>query len=176
MLKKHGILDGFDYCFNMHESIFGSFQSYVMEQLFAIRQAKTYRPQWIRLPEDTNPQIPAYGSYEYQMHLKPGSWIYALQFLDYDSFGNEATSNGRMSLQITETYSGMPLLSEFEDVNLCRASKVENGFAPRLAFLTSPIVIPAPGDVDVEVCNLTGQPITWQLTVFTVEPYEAIEQ
>lgn len=175
MLKTRGIIDGFACCLGMHDSLPGSYWSYVLEQLAVIRQARTYRPYWLRLPEDKNLQIGGYQTYEYQAHFKPGSWIWAIQFLDLTGV-SESTTQGRMSMQITETYSGMPLLSEFEDGNVFRAARNGDIWAPRLFILSSPVVIPAPGDVDVEVCNLTSQTIYWQATIFTAEPYEAIEQ
>lgn len=177
MLKTKGIADGFACCFGTHDSMPGSYWSYVLEQLAPIRQAKTYRPYWLRLPEDKDIQINGYQNYEYQAHFKPGSWIWAVQLIDIFS-GAESDAVGRMSIQITETYSGMPLISEFEDINAFRArtAGVGDSRSPRLFVLSSPVVIPAPGDVDVEVCNLTGQTIYWQAALFAAEPYDAVEQ
>lgn len=175
MLRTRGIADGFACCLGIHDSIPGSFWSYALEQMALIRQARTYRPYWFRLPEDRNLQLPGYSSYEYQAHFKPGTWIWGLQFLDTDQFGNETGNAGRMSIQITETYSGMPLFSEFEDVNAFRAMRQGDIRSPRIFLLTSPVVIAAPGDVDIEVCNLTGQTSYWQVVIFTAEPYDTVE-
>lgn len=171
----NSIADGFTLHPGMIEAP-GRYEPMAIAQLELLRKSRTYRPYWVRLPENYQ-QVPAYGSWSYQAHLKPGSWLYGLQLTVLDIVGAPVLSMNSpvLSVQITETYSGAQIFSEHSRTQpLC--NQCWFGDPSRLQFflLSEPKVVIDPGDLDVEVCNLTDLARTWQLVLFTAEPYEIV--
>lgn len=169
------IADGFTLHPGMIETP-GRYEPMAIAQLELIRKAATYRPYWVRLPE-VGESVKAYGSYSYQVHLKPGSWLCGLQLtvLNVSDQPELSVNSSVLSIQITETFSGAQLFSEHSRTQpLCNQAWF--GDTSRLQFflLSEPKVVVEPGDLDVEVCNLTDLDRNWQLLLLTAEPYEVV--
>jgi hypothetical protein len=170
------IADGFTLHPGMIE-IPGRYEPMAIAQLELLRRSKTYRPYWVRVPEGSQ-TVGAFGSFQYQVHLKPGSWLYGLQLTVLDVLDQPVLSmnSAVLSIQITETYSGAQLFSEHSRTQpLC--NQCWFGDTSRLQFfpLAEPKVIIDPGDLDIDVCNLTDLARKWELILFTAEPYELVE-
>ena len=167
------IPDGFAYHSNYLQSPL-DYTTFCLGQLDLLRRAAAFRPYMVQLPDDQNLILPAYSNWEYQMHFRPGSWLYGMVAMIYTSGGALTTANNQISVQISESYSGLQLFSEFVDLVTVYARQSLSD-EPRIILLPEPRAIPAPGDYDIEVCNLTGSNIQWRIVLLCAEPYEEVE-
>lgn len=169
------IADGFTLHPGMIE-LPGRYEPMAIAQLELIRRAKTYRPYWMLVPESSK-TIGAYDNYSYQVHLKPGSWLCGLQLTVLDVLDQPelAMSGAILSVQITETFSGAQLFSEHSRTQpLCNQAWFGDASHLQFFLLSEPKVVVEPGDLDIEVCNLTDLGRKWQLMLLTAEPYEVV--
>ncbi len=152
------------------------YEAVAAKNLRLLRQTRTYRPYWIRLPEEQSGVLAAYSTYEYQVHLKPGSWIYAFAVTLFDSITGLPTLAGdSFSVQLTESYTGLEVFNEFADSAPFQHTLGTGDSVYGFHLLPEPRLIVSPGDLDFEACNLSDSDRTWQIVLFTAEPYEVID-
>lgn len=151
------ILDGFTRNMNLR-AVCHSYPWLALERLEAVRRCTQYRPRWYSVPDDTNGQvIAARGSYEYQISVVPGSWLYGFSY---------TVPEGGYSVQITEDCSGITLFSEWILPN----GYTQSQFAG--IILLQPTVILEPG-ISVEIASLNSTPsraTSLQMLLLFAEP------
>lgn len=168
------IPDGFNYHPNFLPSQL-NYSMFSLGQMELLRRAATYRPYVVQMPEDQNLTLPAYSTYEYQLHLKPGSWIYAMHGAVYNLItGLPDSTPGRISIQLTESYSGLPLFNEPVDLATLFGHYFGGEDEPVTVLMPEPRVMASPADLDIEVCNLTGSDYQWRLWILIAEPYDEV--
>lgn len=143
------------------------FEALAIEQFHDLRRSAAFRPQAWCVPTDVvSFEVPAFGSYEYQVYIKPGSAIWGYTFTgDSDAGGN----GGIDSFQIRETCTDVPLCSEF----LTKRPEGANFFGKiwsKQQYLTSLLVVPAPGLLHVELATTCATPRQIQLILWGGEP------
>jgi hypothetical protein len=131
-----------------------TFMALAIGQYIAVRRSGGLRSRTWLIPEDSqaNP-IPARDAYEYQVYMDPGSVIWAYTFL---------APAGLFSWQVTESCTDVPLLSE--PVTSLGVLNVQQ-------LLTKPLVVGAPGLLNVQICSLATEDTTGvQLILWGGEP------
>jgi hypothetical protein len=146
-----------------------------LAQMDTLRRAATYRPRIYAVPDDYNQPLDGYETLEYQIKLASGSYIWGMMFRQY-SAGWAQQDPTSVVIQLSEACTGVPFYSEFSQAQglaFYTASPLASGIAmPHI--LTQPRIILEPGDVNVELCNLSSASQRCQLLIFTAEPCETI--
>ena len=141
-----------------------TYLSLVLDEYEAMRRAGSFRTKQWAVPEDSSqPVVPAYDSYEYQIACRPGSVVWGYLF----TINPNAT--GTYSLQIRESCTGVPLASEVVSAS---APGREN---TQQYLFSKPLVIAGNGRLTVEICN-QGSDFINQIQVILCggEPYEEL--
>jgi hypothetical protein len=173
------ILDGFSLAsFYASRNLEYSWWAAALRNLDTLRRTqRNYRPRFLSFPENYD-EIVARSSNYYQVWVKPGSWLYAVNFSSVDEGGSGPVTT--FSLQIRESCSNLPLYSEpagTEPFVYGSASLM----AP-LRLLPVPKPILGPGLLHIEILDTQGQtnPVEIvdtnraQVTLFIAEPKELV--
>jgi hypothetical protein len=100
-----------------------------------------------------------------------------MRFVQYsDAWVQQAPSN--VVVQISEACTGIELFREFSSpAGIAFYTTGAHGRGMALPhILTQPRLFLEPGDIDVEMCNLSGAEQSCQLTLYFAEPANIIEQ
>jgi hypothetical protein len=140
-----------------------TFGSLAIEQYNALRRVRAFRSKGWCVPNDTQSElIPAFDSYEYQVHMKPGSAIWGYTFT--------GDSSGTDSFQVRETCTDVPLFSEVLTKQPETAPLLGEASWAQQQMLPSLLVVPAPGLLHVEIATTSSTPRAIQLILWGGEP------
>jgi hypothetical protein len=140
-----------------------TFGALAIEQFNALRRVRAFRSKGWTVPNDTQSQlIPAFGSYEYQVEMKPGSAIWGYTFT--------GDSNGTDSFQVRETCTDVPLFSEFLTKRPETAELIGETTWAQQQLLPGLLVVPPPGLLHVEIATTSSTPRQIQLILWGGEP------
>lgn len=147
-------------------------------QLNVLRRANLYRCRIIVLPDAQDLIIPAYETFEYQMEVNPGAYLWALQYTEYEgeSYVQIAPANGL--IRVTDACTGISLINDFAFGAAfdSHSTSPANTRGKLLQFpLTVPRMIPTPGQVNVEIANQDTSSLRCQLLLYFAEPCAVIE-
>jgi hypothetical protein len=147
------------------------FKALAVEQYHDLRRSKAFRSKAWCIPNDVTAfPIPARDSYEYQVYMKPGSAIWGYSFTgDSTAGGGISAPVGIDSFQVRETCTDVPLFSEF----VTKRPEQPNFFGQAWAqqeFLSSLLIVPAPGLLHVEIATTCATPRQIQLILWGGEP------
>jgi len=177
MLKDH-ILDGFALNLNIRYLPY-HYPAACLGQSGVLRRANLYRARWIVQPDDANTPIAAYDTFEGQVQVMPGSYLWGFQLNQLDAlFALVAAAD--VIFQITDACTGVPLLSDygsgagFSSFGAALGVDFHGGVAPHL--LTQPRLIMAPGLLNVEIANRAVTAMRCQLLLFFAEPCVVLEE
>ena len=148
-----------------------------LAQMDTLRRANTYRPRWFCIPDDFNQPLQPYETLEYQIKATGGSYLWGMRFVQYSGvWGQQAPA--QVVVQITEACTGIELFREFASpagIAFYTTTTEGRGFAlPHL--LTQPRLFLEPGDINVEMCNLSGEVQNCQLILHFAEPANIVEE
>lgn len=154
-----------------------SYYAGALSQMDTLRRANTYRPRWYCIPDDFNQPLQAYETLEYQIAVTGGSYLWGMRFIQYSpTWDQQAPAN--VVIQISESCTGIELFREFMSpagIAFYTAGSFGRGFhLPHI--LTQPRLFLEPGNVDIEMCNLSGDTQNCQLTLYFAEPADIVEQ
>ena len=146
-------------------------------QLGALRRANTYRARIYAVPDDFNQPLQAYETLEYNVKVTGGSYLWGLRFVQYSPvWTQQAPAN--VVVQLTEACTGIELYREFSTTGglaFYTAATQGRGFhLPHI--LTQPRLLLDPGEITVELCNLSGSVQYCQLLLHTAEPASLVER
>lgn len=159
--QQYPPLDGFQLDTTLRCNL--TFKSLAIEQYDTLRRVRAFRSKGWCVPNDTASQlIPAFGSYEYQVYMKPGSAIWGYSFT--------GDSNGTDSFQVRETCTDVPLFSEFVTKRPETAPLLGQSVWSRQQFLSGLLIVPQPGLLHVEIATLSATPRQIQLILWGGEP------
>lgn len=149
-----------------------------LAQMDVLRRAATYRPRWYCVPDDFNQPIPAYTTLEYQIKVSAGSYLWGWRFLQFNSTTWAQVAPTGVVVKITEVCTGIPIMREFVEGSAYaqyNASPQTRGIVLP-SMLTQPRLLLEPGDVSVEMCNLTSAVVYCQMLLHCAETCEVIEE
>lgn len=148
-----------------------------LAQMDTLRRAATYRPRIYSVPDDYSQPLAGYETLEYQIKVAEGSYIWGMMFRQFTAEYAQADPT-RIVIQLSDACTGIPFYSEFSQAQglaFYNASPLASGIAmPHI--LTQPRIVLAPGDVNVEMCNVDADPHSCQLLIFTAEPCEMVRE
>ena len=155
---NYPIIDGFVLNTSLKRNL--RFRSLAMEKYEAIRRSGAFRTKyWVVAPpliiqNGAFIQIGAFDSLEYGLPVVPGSAIWG--FIWVNAFPD--TNPGPFSFQVTESCTDVPLFSE-----VIRADQFASSDGiqppPEQQLLPSPIIIPEPGLLNVQICSQQTTPV-----------------
>jgi len=130
------------------------------------------------LPDAQDLLIDAYETYEYQAEVNPGSYLWALQYTEYEgeTYIQIAPANGLV--RVTDACTGISLINDFAFGATFDAQSTSpaNTRGKLLQFpLTVPRMIPTPGQVNVEIANQSTASLRCQLLLYFAEPCAVIK-
>jgi hypothetical protein len=154
----------------------GQYMAGALAQMDTLRRANTYRPRAYAVPDDFNQPLPAYGTLEYQIKVAGGSYLWGMQFRQYSAaYAEQAPTS--IVIQVTEACTGIPVCQEFywpRGISEYSTAGLEGGI-PMPFVLPQPRLFTAPGDINLELSNLSGSAQYCQLTLYFAEPCEMVE-
>jgi hypothetical protein len=154
------IVDGFVYNFN-YRMLCGYYPTVILEQLRAIRKTNNYQQRLYVIPGSATDVVPAYGTYEYQLQVTPGSVFWAYSFYD---------STGLYTFNIFDPCTGRSSSDGIKG----------SGTSPTLwegqIILPTLYYVPARGLLNVEIGTtntVASTPGTFQLIIYALNPVES---
>jgi len=153
------VVDGFSYSLN-YRMLCGYYQTIMLEQIDALRRTNNYQPKYYVVPDSATTVIPAFGSYEYQVQMAPGTIFWAFSFTN---------PNGLYSFNIFDECSGM-LASDG-----IRGSGTSPALWEGQCILPTPYYVTGKGLLSVEIGSLDvvdSVAGTLQLVLICMEPVE----
>jgi hypothetical protein len=164
-----------------------TFSASALAGLEVLRRAKAYRAREYCIPNNLLTPIPAYSQVEEQVHVEPGSYLWGVGFSIPGIPGNDTAYFGdiysRVHWQVTDACTETALLSDyafgFQAQQVTPATGQWNRRNPMI--LAQPVLVGAPGLLDVEIYNkavtdnsgsptTTGVDLFCQLILFFAEP------
>jgi len=146
-------------------------------QMDVLRRANTYRPRWFLVPDDFNQPLAAYSTLEYQITVSGGSYLWGLCFIQTNAAFTEVAPTG-VVFQITEACNGLALFDDF--VSGSAFAHFQAAALPRGMELVQPLTQPRlflePGNVNVEMCNLSATTQNCQLLLLFAEPITIVSE
>lgn len=134
------------------------YRASVLAQMEVLRRSRSYKARYYTCPDTLVEPIAAYGQVETQVRMIPGTYVWGL------SLFRSPTTGGRV--QITDASTEIPLFSDY--IRAALLVQASGQRAPTL--LAQPRLISEPGQVNVEIYNDTGDPLTVQLVLYCAEP------
>lgn len=148
-----------------------------LAQMEILRRAATYRSRWYAAPDDYNQPLQPYETFEMQVKVSAGSYLWGMRFISYDENWAQV-SPANVVVQVTDVCTGIPLFREFAPTggfSFYTASGQQRGISiPHL--MSQPRLFLEPGDVNVEMCNLGSTEQRCQLLLHFAEPCELVEE
>jgi hypothetical protein len=173
---RHPIMDGFT--LNPFTALTPyNYYAGALGQMDTLRRANTYRPRWYCVPDDFNQPLQPYETLERQIKVTGGAYLWGMRFVQYSGvWTQQAPTN--VAVQITESCTGIELFREF--INPGGLAFYTTGSAGRgfniPHILTQPRLFLEPGNIDVEMCNLSGETQNCQLILHFAEPANIIDE
>ena len=165
------LMDGFVYNTAIRYTAM-NYYPIALAQLETLRRANLLRPRWFVLPDDQDTPIAAYQTMEYQVSVSPGSYLWAINAVTYDSSYDPITSDNIL-LQVTDSCTGVALFSDFattRGMSTQPNAPVNPLGYPIPQLLAAPRLILEPGLVTVEIANRSAASIITQVVLFFAEP------
>jgi hypothetical protein len=181
-LRDNPIIDGFSLNMAIRYLPY-VWEAHALAQMEILRRANLFRPRWHVLPDQQNTPIAAYDTYEFQAGVLAGSYLWGIQFTQFDGSVEEPTTYTPVApsdslIQVTEACTGIALFQDFVaggGFSFFRTTGRPRGEAvPYL--LSRPRIIMEPGLVNVEIHNRSAVPLTCQLILFFAEPCVVVKQ
>lgn len=145
------------------------FMPFALGELEFLRRANNYRARWWAIPDDEGEPIAAYDTFQFQVNVSPGSYLWGMMFSNITN--RDLPTN--LLVSVVDSCTGIPLFNDF--VN-CGGITTDN-FAKNLpVILTKPRLILAPGLVNVEIANRTNASQTCQLVLMFAEPCRVLDE
>lgn len=176
-MLKDAVLDGFSQNLNIRYLPYHYFAA-CLTQSEVLRRANLYRARWVVQPDDLNTPIPAYDTFEGQVKVVPGSYLWGFQVCEFNA-AFVAVAAANTIVQVTDACTGIPLFSDytagsgFSPFSAAVALDARGGIAPHL--LTQPRLIMEPGLLNVEIANRSVATLRCQLLLCFAEPCVVLE-
>ena len=132
--------------------------------LMDLDRAAGYEPRILAVPNASNVDVAARSTYEEQVNIDPGSWLWALS-------GNSNQAAG-FKAQITDMQTGANLASKPINYHNCTGQGSASGVSSPLHILSRPRLVMEPGLLAVQLINLAAVQNTIQLCLWTAVPLE----
>lgn len=139
-----------------------------------LRRANLLRARQYALPDTQGSPIRPRETYEIQIQVTAGSYIWGLQFVEYHENDEEVlvpASADRGMFNIVDGCTGVAVVSDFvfgKGVGSYGTQGARSMVTPFI--LPQPRIITSPGLVNVEIANTSDEDLTCQLVIFTAEP------
>lgn len=176
-MLENQILDGFSLNLNIRYLPY-HYPAACLNQSSVLRRANLYRARWIVQPDDLNTPIPAYDTFEGQVHIMPGSYLWGFQVTQFEAGTFILVAAADVIIQVTDACTGVPLFSDymagsgFSPFSAAPGAPADArcgmGMAPHL--LTQPRLIMEPGLINIEIANRATTTTRCQLLLFFAEP------
>lgn len=171
MAIKDAILDGF--ALNPYiRPLQDRYDIAALQQMEILRRANLYRARWWVLPDDFDQPIPAYDTFEYQIQIMAGAYLWGLMYTEFSGITFTQTAGTNGILQITDACTGVQLWSEYASGNgytfFRSTPDPRGGVIPHI--LTQSRLILEPGLINVEISNRSNANLRCQLLLFFAEP------
>lgn len=176
-MLKDAVLDGFSLNLNIRYLPY-HYTAACLSQSEVLRRANLYRARWVVMPDDLNTPIPAYDTFEGQIKVVPGAYLWGFQVNQFEAGTFILVNPTDTIIQVTDACTGVPLFSDYASgagfTNFsAAAADAHGGIAPHL--LTQPRLIMEPGLLNVEIANRAVTTLRCQLLLFFAEPCVVIE-
>lgn len=176
-MLRDAVLDGFALNPNIRYLPY-HYSAACLTQSEVLRRANLYRARWVVQPDDMNTPIPAYDTFEGQVKVQPGAYLWGFQLCQF-SAAFVAVVAADAIIQVTDACTGIPLFSDytagsgFSPFSAAVAPDARGGIAPHL--LTQPRLIMEPGLLNVEIANRAVTTMRCQLLLCFAEPCVVLE-
>lgn len=174
MLTVKPIVDGFMWNTNLL-ILPNRFGPDALMELEILRRAHNYRARWWCIPDDEGQPIAAYDTFQFQVEVSPGSYLWGMMFAmtPGEDVAPPAPPVTNMLASVVDSCTGIPLFNDFLNCgNL--APTFNSKLLP--VIMTKPRLILAPGLVNVEIANRTNAAMTCQLLLMFAEPCRVFEE
>jgi len=132
--------------------------------LLDLDRAGSYEPRILAVPKASDVDIAARSTYEEQLNIEPGSWLWALSGSSDETAGFKA--------QITDMQTGANLASKPINYRNCTGQGSASGVTNPLHILSRPRLILEPGLVAVQIINLATVQNKIQLCLWSAVPFD----
>jgi hypothetical protein len=172
-MMKDAVLDGFALNLNIRYLPYHYFAA-CLTQSEVLRRANLYRARWVVMPDDMNTPIPAYDTFEGQIKVQPGAYLWGFQVIQFETDAVFVVVDAaNVIIQVTDACTGIPLFSDYTAGSgfspfSAAAADARGGVAPHL--LTQPRLIMEPGLLNVEIANRAVTTLRCQLLLCFSEP------
>jgi hypothetical protein len=176
-MLRDAVLDGFSLNLNIRYLPY-HYPAACLTQSEVLRRANLYRARWIVMPDDANTPIAAYDTFEGQVKVVPGAYLWGFQLNQFDAALALVAATDSI-IQVTDACTGVPLFSDYSSgsgfSNFSAAVGVDahGGIAPHL--LTQPRLIMEPGLLNIEIANRAVTTLRCQLLLCFAEPCVVLE-
>lgn len=138
-------------------------------ELEILRRAHNYRARWWCIPDDQGEPIAAYDTFQFQVEVSPGSYLWGMMFQSLTA-GSLDTD---LLISVVDSCTGIPMFNDFlSGFNL--SPTFDSKLLP--VIMTKPRLILAPGLVNVEIANRTASIRNCQLVLMFAEPCRVFEE
>jgi len=170
-MLKDAVLDGFSLNLNIRYLPY-HYHAACLSQSEVLRRANLYRARWVVMPDDMNTPIAAYDTFEGQIKVQPGAYLWGFQATQFNA-AFVAVAAADVIIQVTDACTGIPLFSDYAAGSgftpfSAIAADAHGGIAPHL--LTQPRLIMEPGLLNVEIANRAVTAMRCQLLLCFSEP------
>lgn len=138
-----------------------------------LRRANLLRPRWYGLPDAQSTPIAPYETFENQVQVTAGSYLWALTYIEFveedDVLIPSAGTKGLVN--IVDSCTGVAMTQDYmigQGVGSYGTAGSRGPTSPQI--LTQPRIISAPGLINVEIANKSGEDLNCMLVLFTAEP------
>jgi hypothetical protein len=140
------LVDGF--ALNLQLPNCNQWAGFAMHQMEALRRAHSYHFHVFVAPEESTVPIAAYDTFNVQLHLPPGSWIWGITMQANTTSTLAGGGNATVMVRITDQGTQQMLFSNF-------AQGFINQIPPHGAqqLLSEPRVVIDPGILNIEIAN-----------------------
>jgi hypothetical protein len=83
-MLKDAVLDGFSLNLNIRYLPY-HYTAAALSQSEVLRRANLYRARWVVMPDDLNTPIPAYDTFEGQIKVVPGAYLWGFQVNQFNA-------------------------------------------------------------------------------------------
>lgn len=175
-MLKDAVLDGFSLNLNIRYLPY-HYHAACLGQSEVLRRANLYRARWVVMPDDAGTPIPAYDTFEAQIKIQPGAYLWGFQLTEF-SAGFVPVAATDAIIQVTDACTGIPLFSDYAAGSgftpfSAVAADAHGGIAPHL--LTQPRLVMEPGLLNVEIANRAVTAMRCQLLLCFSEPCVVLE-
>jgi len=145
---------------------------FALGQLEFLRRANNYRARWWAVPDDEGEPIAAFDTFQFQVNVAPGSYLWGYMFSVNPTLSPGALVTDLL-VSAVDSCTGVPLFNDFAN---CGGAN-SNGNAKMLPVMMSkPRLVLAPGLVNVEIANRSNATRNCQLVLMFAEPCRVIDE